>query len=198
MNGTAASATGGVEGLRFRVLELRRRPGDRITESRTISSGALSVGEVAVAGEPASVEVVLEAISGGVRATGSVDFRWTGPCRRCLEEATGRERVDFVELFVDHPESYVGDHDSATDPQPIRDGWVDLGTSVRDAMALGLPLAPLCRSGCGGPDPESNPVGLQGATPESESPGAAPPDPRWAALADLDLGEGGDGGSGTS
>jgi uncharacterized protein len=45
---------------------------------------------------------------------------------------------------------------------------------VREALALALPLAPVCREDCPGPDPEANPV-----VTDDEAPAG---DPRWSAL----------------
>ena len=56
---------------------------------------------------------------------------------------------------------------------------VELGPAVHDAAVLALPLAPLCREDCPGPDPDAFPV--QTASDEVE----APADPRWAALSVL-------------
>jgi uncharacterized protein len=51
---------------------------------------------------------------------------------------------------------------------------LDLGPAVREALALALPLAPVCRDDCPGADPEAHPV-----VTEDDAPAA---DPRWAAL----------------
>lgn len=56
--------------------------------------------------------------------------------------------------------------------------FVDLGPVVHDAVVLALPLAPLCREDCPGPDPAHFPV-------VTADPSAPPPDPRWSALAEL-------------
>jgi uncharacterized protein len=77
------------------------------------------------------------------------------------------------EVFESHPdpdgETYRLEHDR-----------VDLEPMIRDATLLALPLAPLCRPDCPGPDPE-HPVVLEG----SEEPTDTPVDPRWASLRDL-------------
>lgn len=63
---------------------------------------------------------------------------------------------------------------------PLKGDQIDLEPLVRDAVLLTLPLAPLCEDACAGPDPEEHPVGVEGGAPSE-------PDPRWAALRDLDL-----------
>ncbi|MCO5320904.1 MAG: YceD family protein [Microthrixaceae bacterium] len=185
-----AVAVEAVPGLRFRVLELRRVPGAREHEQLSVQPAPLSVGEVSVVAGPVGVDVDLEVVSGGVRATGSVDFAWQAPCRRCLDRATGREETEFAELFVDDPEGFAGDPEIESEPLPVDDGWIDLGNTVRDAMLLGLPLAPLCDPDCPGPDPEAHPVGLAGSGPGTQGldDDDRVPDPRWSALSQLDLG----------
>lgn len=201
MNGRNAASTdpegeepGDLDGLRFRVLELRRVHGAREHEVRTVRPPAARVGEVELLPLPSEVRVDLEAVADGVRATGEADFSWSAPCRRCLEEASGSGAATISELFVDDPDRYVGDPDVDADPLPVEEGWVDLGPPVRDAMLLGLPLAPLCGEACEGPDPGSHPVGVAGA--DEPDPDAAEDriDPRWSALSGLDLAAGDDAG----
>ena len=96
--------------------------------------------------------------------------------------------VDVRELFADvHVEG---------ETYPIAHDEIDLGPLVRDALALGLPLAPLCREDCGGPHPEAYPV-REGGVDGDDEVGEPPRDPRWAALdilrerpADSDPGDG--------
>lgn len=73
---------------------------------------------------------------------------------------------------------------------------IDLGPVVHDATVLALPLAPLCRPDCAGPDPEQFPVRTPGpddgvADGEDEA-AERPIDPRWAALEQLRFDSGGD------
>jgi len=179
--------SGVVEGLRIRVTDLRRHVGDRMDEVRAVTVGPRRVGDAEVAEGPVTVTLGLESLSDGVRVDGSVDFGWTGSCRRCLEPAHGRGHTEFRELFVDDPERYTGSDDE--DVHPIHQGWIDLGGVVHDAVLLGLPLAPLCGAGCPGPDPDHFPVSVDGdpslAEPGDPAEGADSPDPRWAALSEL-------------
>ena len=59
------------------------------------------------------------------------------------------------------------------------DDAVELGPVVHDAAVLALPVAPLCREDCPGPDPEQFPVRTEDG---DEGPVE---DPRWAALREL-------------
>lgn len=187
------------EGLRFRVTDLRRHVGERLEEVRSVTVAPRRIGDAEVSPDPVTVTVALESLSDGVRVDGSVEFTWTGACRRCLEPATGPGRSEFRELFVDDPERYVG-AGADEEVHPVTEGWVDLADVVADAVALGLPLAPLCGPDCPGPDPEHFPVtvegdGAGGAAEAAAGAGAGegpPVDPRWAALSELRFDQGDD------
>jgi uncharacterized protein len=161
-------------GSRFRidVADLRRHPGERRPVELERTFDDIRVADVEVTPDaPVLLDVVLESVQGGVEVTGRATGAWRGPCRRCLEPIDGRLDVPIHELFADVPaegETYPIDHDT-----------IDLAPMTRDALLLALPLAPLCREDCPGPDPDAFPVG----TPTDEDPDAEPPrDPRWAAL----------------
>ncbi len=163
--------TGTVAGLRIGVSELRRRPGERREEHRRVPMGGTAISTASVPeGAEAEVDLVLESLSDGVTVNGTVRVPWVGPCRRCLEETSGVAGAEIAEVFSDHP---VGADLLAFDGDAI-----DLGPVVHDAVVLALPLAPLCREDCAGPDPDHFPV-VTGADD------APPTDPRWSALADL-------------
>jgi uncharacterized protein len=121
-------------------------------------------------GASGELDVVLESLSDAVTVNGVVRVPWVGPCRRCLDETTGIAEAEIHEIFADRP---AGEDLLALDGDVI-----DLGPVVHDAVVLALPLAPLCREDCPGPDPDNFPV----ATADSAAP---PADPRWSALAEL-------------
>ena len=153
------------------VAELRRRPGNRIQVDCSVPIANASVSSAAVpTGAEGEVHLVLEALADGVTASGTVRFPWVGECRRCLGETTGEVTADVFEVFKDQVLS--------EDMQPFDGDFVDLGPAVRDAVVLALPLAPLCREGCSGPEPSEYPVVVEGTSP-------ATPDPRWDALSGL-------------
>jgi uncharacterized protein len=59
---------------------------------------------------------------------------------------------------------------------------VDLEPMVRETVLLNLPIAPLCREDCAGPDPSRFPTTVE----VEPQPDAEPPaDPRWAALSEI-------------
>ncbi len=164
--------------LRIGVTELRRRPGNRAEVCRQVVLDGLAVSTAAVPdGAEAVVEVTLESLSDGVTALGTVTVPWEGECRRCLETTSGTLVAPIDEVFKDDPDE--------GETLPITGDAVDLGQVVHDAVVLGLPLAPLCREDCAGPEPEQFPV----SSPDDARAGSGdeerPVDPRWAALEEL-------------
>jgi uncharacterized protein len=120
-----------------------------------------------------TLDATVEALGKTVVVQGTVRAPWEGECRRCLEEASGELVVDLREVFEPDPvdgETY-----------PIENEQIDLGVVLHELLALALPLAPLCRDDCPGPDPEAHPV-----VPESDDEAdETPRDPRWGALDEL-------------
>jgi len=151
------------------VAELRRRPGNRMVLERDVPIGDLATSSAAVpSGVSATLTATLESLSDGVTVVGRIHVPWEGSCRRCLDPCVGELDVDFSEVFSDHPDG--------GDLLAFSGDAVDLTDAVREAVVLGLPLAPLCREDCAGPEPSAFPVAV-------ESEGAvATRDPRWAAL----------------
>ncbi len=157
------------------VAELLRRPGSHRTLSLRADLGGLSTSTAEIS-SPVELQVRLESVHGGLEATGSLQARWQGSCRRCLEPINEAVRQDVREMFGSNP----------TDDQtyPIVDGEVDLTAMVRDSLVLSLPIAPLCSEECVGPAPDAYPM----TQPEADH-GERPKDPRWAALDALRTGQ---------
>jgi uncharacterized protein len=154
------------------VADLVNRPGARRRERVEGKPGApVKVVDTELLAEvPVVVDALLEWVSDGLLATGTVEGSWRAPCRRCLKPARGDLRVDFQELFETDSregESYRLGHDS-----------IDLEPLAREALALDLPLAPLCQEDCRGLCPTC------GADLNLGDCDCPPPeaDPRWAAL----------------
>ena len=105
----------------------------------------------------------------GVTVDGFVRFDWSGECRRCLDEVVASQQADISEVFqTDAP-------DDSEDVRNFDGVHIDLLPTVKEAVAFGLPMSPLCSTDCKGPAPEQYPAKL-----ENEKISA--PDPRWAAL----------------
>jgi uncharacterized protein len=127
-------------------------------------------------GEPLSVDLMLESVSGAILVTGTVSARFEGECRRCLLTARGTVRADVRELVGDKP-------DEETD-YVLSGDVLDLEPIVHDACILELPLAPLCTTSCLGLCPEC------GSNRNIEHCSCMPAtDVRWAVLAELDESE---------
>jgi len=99
-----------------------------------------------------------------------------GPCMRCLEPATLTFAVDAREV------SQPLDGGEDLDSPYVEHEVLDLGAWARDALALALPPALLCREDCAGL------CGVCGANLNAAGPDHAherEPDPRWAKLSEL-------------
>ena len=157
--------------LLLNIADLLHHPGARrrVRASSPLPNLAVTSSRVP-AGTEVVVDAVLECVSGGIVATGSIVTEWQGECRRCLRPVHGALDASVRELFVEHPiegESY-----------PLRHAQIDLEPMAREAVVLELPAAPLCRDDCRGLCPTC------GADLNEGSCECAPPprDPRWAAL----------------
>ena len=174
--------------LDTRALNLPRRAGSMITVTRTVPS-PVDMG-VALArvlpGSPVELDLRLESVMEGVLVSGSADVHVDAECARCLDPMDWDEVVEFSELFV-YPatdargavvEEPVNEDE---DPLPkLQDDMIDLETTLRDAVVLGFPLAPVCQSDCSG---LCSVCGVRlDDLPEHEHEQL---DPRWAALAAL-------------
>ena len=154
------------------TLEIRRRTGTRREFVAVSELPDVRAGEFSVVDGRLHIDLVIEAVTEGVVANGTVHGEWTGPCRRCLEPIVAPLQADVHEIFERDP----------TDGEtwPIEDERIDLGPVVREAALLALPLAPLCGDDCAGPDPARYRAEV---TPDGDTSDATPPpDPRWAAL----------------
>lgn len=163
------------------VSDLRRRLGERRVVPIDILLPPLEVIASRTVPEPLTGEVTVESIERGVTVNGFVDMAWEGECRRCLEPVSGDERVEINDIYQ------VGAPDDVDEIVELVDDTIDLVPMVRDAALLGLPLAPLCRDDCAGPDPDRYPTITEDELEKQRASAEKPPDPRWAALGELDL-----------
>ncbi len=170
--------------LEVTVTELRRRLGERMTIQIDAVLPPLGVISSRLRhADSVTGSVVIDSIERGVSVLGSVSFGWEGECRRCLDDVRGEMSAPIDEIFQVHApdDSDIVDFDGEQ---------VDLLPLVRDAVLIALPLAPLCRNDCAGPDPERYPAVTaeewerQVAERAAEPP---PPDPRWSALTEVEL-----------
>jgi uncharacterized protein len=99
----------------------------------------------------------------------------TGPCMRCLEPAQTSFAIDAREI------SQPGAGEELDSPY-VEAGVLDLRAWARDALALNLPRAILCRTDCAGLCPICG-ENLNSAGPEHGH--ESEPDPRWAKLSEI-------------
>ena len=174
------------------VRDLGRRPGSMQTVERTapalpdLGSGLAKVPE----GSDVDLQLRLESVVEGVLVTGSARVEVEAECSRCLDPIAWEEEADFTELFsypqLDARGRAVPDEPSDEDEAPLRveDDLLDLESTVRDAVVLRLPLAPVCDPGCAGLCPRCG-VRLD----DEPGHGHEALDPRWAALGTLRVDE---------
>jgi DUF177 domain-containing protein len=159
-----------MSGLRIDVADLLAHPGARRAWTGGAELDGLASSVARVAG-PLAVDVVLEHIPEGIVVRGAVRATWTAECGRCLRPLT-RELVTAVdELFERSPvegETYA-----------LEGHEIDLEQLARDAVVLELPLAPHCEEPC-----RADAAGDAG---DHDPDRDREPDPRWAALSELEL-----------
>ena len=98
-----------------------------------------------------------------------------GPCMRCLEPADASFDIDAREI------SQPGAGDELDSPY-VEAGVLDVAAWARDALALSLPRAILCRADCAGLCPICG-ADLNNAGPEHQH--ESEPDSRWAKLSEI-------------
>ena len=123
---------------------------------------------------PARVEVSRTAAGYAMRLRFSADL--SGPCVRCLDDATLPLEIDARE--VDQPAS----RDEELRSPYVSDAVLDLSGWAHDALVLALPQQVVCREDCAGLCPVCG-ESLNGAEGEHDHP--RQPDPRLAKLREL-------------
>ena len=85
--------------LQLSVNDLRNRLGQRRDFSIDVDLEPLTVISSRTTADPVVGMVVLESISRGVSAVGSVNFGWESECRRCLKVLSGKSDAPIDEIF---------------------------------------------------------------------------------------------------
>jgi uncharacterized protein len=164
----------------FDLAGLRLTAGEGRRLELEVPIEPLMLGSERYAAEPARVPVELSVS----RMTGNgyaLRLRFgaevSGPCMRCLENASPRVAVEARE--VDRP----GGGEEMSSPY-VEGETLDLAAWARDAFALAMPAKVLCRPDCAGLCPVCA-ADLNTAGPEHRH--EAAPDQRWAKLRELKL-----------
>lgn len=170
------SALDGRAPLVLDVRELHRRAGAMMTIRRTAPAPADLVNPMIgiPAGSDLAVDVMAESVIEGVLITGTVQGVAQGSCSRCLEPVSETLTVDVQELFQ---YADVDEADRDEELPTFQDDLIDLEPTIRDAVVLALPLAPVCDEDCEGLCSECG-------VPLADNPGHHhdQTDPRWAVL----------------
>lgn len=154
------------------IVELQRRTGTRRPVDAELVLSDAAVGERSIVDGRLVVDAVVEAATEGIVVDGTLSGVWRAPCRRCLDDVDESFELELREIFERHP--------TEGETWPIEDERIDLTPVVRELALLSLPLAPLCRDDCAGPDTTRFPTG---PADEPDDDAAEPRlDPRWAAL----------------
>lgn len=135
---------------------------------------------------PITLDLDLDSVVEGVLVRGTLTFGVEMPCGRCLEPQHAEHTVTVAELFQD-PRKREDDEEQDPGYEIVESlSVIDLSTMIRDAVLMDLPVRVLCREDCQGLCPVcGTDRNLRDCGHRSED----EPDPRWAALADLDLPE---------
>jgi uncharacterized protein len=162
----------------FDLAALRLTPGEGRRIEVDVAIEPFTLGADVYPVDPAVVAARLEfsRITGpGYALRLCFDATLRGPCMRCLEPAQATYHVDAREISV------PGAGEELDSPY-VEGGVLNVSAWARDALALTLPRAILCREECAGLCPvcASN---LNQVGPEHHH--ESEPDPRWAKLSEL-------------
>ena len=168
----------------FDTRLLGRGPGEYRDEKRTATAPEdLGSGLVLVpAGAAVALDLRFAAVSEGVLVTGSAVAPVKGECARCLDPLTSSVEVSFQELYRYLPDP--GEDENDVEERFLDGDFLNLEPAFRDAVVLALPLSPLCSEDCPGLCVE---CGARLAEVGAGHSHGDKVDPRWGALAKLDI-----------
>ncbi len=133
------------------------------------------------------LDLVLEAVSGGVLVRGPLRATARGTCARCLTRTIDEWEVEVTEL---HRSAAAVEDEEDGELEDLDyllvdgDAQLELDQMVRDALVVGQPVRVLCREDCAGLCPQ---CGVDRNTDPCDHQVDRPIDPRWEALRELRL-----------
>lgn len=134
--------------------------------------------------DPVDLDLHLDAVVEGILVRGRIDVRVEVACSRCLTPVELPLSLTVTELFTD-PARREEDEEDDPGYELLDDRTaIDLSTLARDAVLIDLPVQVRCRPECQGLCPVCGADRNETACGHREEPER---DPRWAALAELDL-----------
>ena len=127
--------------------ELGRRPGSMRVVRRTVEAPAgFGLDIIGVPqGSPIELDLRLEAVMEGVLVSGHARAATKGECARCLDPVSSTVEVELCELYA-----YPGHESDDDDIGRLEGDLIDFAPQLRDAVALALPLRPVCADSCEG------------------------------------------------
>jgi uncharacterized protein len=159
------------------VRELGRRAGAMMRFDRQAPAPAeLANPMIGIpVGSDLALDLMAESVVEGVLVSGDITVTAQGSCSRCLEPLAISLEVDIQELFryADQDDEIDEDDEIPTFEQDS----IDLEPTLRDAVVLALPLAPVCGEDCLG---LCSQCGLELKNDPNHQHDQT--DPRWAAL----------------
>ncbi len=178
--------------MRVPVIGLLGRPGQRKELVQSVLPDAFgddpwgpAVDEIV---GPIALDLLLEAVSGGVLVRGTLTATATASCARCLTPTTRDVAVEVLELHratTEHDDEFSDEDDEDLDYELVEgDTQLELDQMVRDALVVGQPVRTLCRPDCAGLCPT---CGADRNTEPCDHGAEAAVDPRWEALRGLKL-----------
>lgn len=100
-------------------------------------------------GQTLAIDLRLESVAEGVLVSGTVGTSAVGECGRCLGVAKQELTVSITELYA-YPGSATEETTDEDEVSRLIDERIDLEPAIRSAIALELPLTPLCSPDCEG------------------------------------------------
>jgi uncharacterized protein len=128
------------------VADLLGRPGAYRDVSVSAPLGDVGTALARLDGPPVRLQGRLESVVEGILVTGAVTAPVALQCARCLASVRSEVVAEVCEVF------FAPGHDEAAEDDSYRvtGDEIDAEALARDAIALALPLAPLCREECRG------------------------------------------------
>ena len=135
-----------MQGLNLSVADLLGRPGEY--RDFTISTALKDVGNplARLDGAPVRGDLRAESVVEGVLVTGGVEAGGSFECARCLTKFRVPVAVELCELFATPGHEGPPDEDG----YKVSGKELHLEPMLRDALALALPLKPVCEMACKG------------------------------------------------
>lgn len=135
-----------MQGLSLSVADLLGRPGEY--RDFTVSSSLTEVGNplAHLSASPVSGDLRAESVVEGILVTGDVDAEVSYQCARCLTSFSAPITQPVCELFLAPGHKAPGE----TDAYEVKGREIALEPMLRDALALALPLSPVCAEDCSG------------------------------------------------